>query len=155
MIESFYSPRLELFVYVEMEDSGSRKIKRVGFSKSLRGKESRSKIIADLKKHLSGKAVDFSRYSLSLSNLTSFERSVLKETRKIPYGKTLSYLELADRAGTKAVRGVGNALAKNPVPIIIPCHRVLRKNRELGGYSAGVEIKKKLLEIEGISTFKR
>lgn len=119
----------------------------MGFSKSMRGREAGSTLVKDLKEYLKGKKIDFSRYNVDLSMLTSFERAVLLEVRKIPHGETISYSELS---GTKAARAVGNALARNPAPVIIPCHRVLRKNRGLGGYSAGVDIKKKLLEIEGI-----
>ncbi len=144
MIESFYSSRLRHFFYVETEEGW---IKEAGFSRSSRGKETGSALIEDLKKYLNRKEISFSRYQVDLSGHTSFEKFVLLEARKIPYGKTISYSELA---GTKAARAVGNALARNPIPVIIPCHRVLRKNHELGGYSAGVGIKKKLLEIEGI-----
>lgn len=80
--------------------------------------------------------------------LTNFERKVLLETLRIPRGKTVTYEELARRAGHPgASRAVGNALNKNPLPIIIPCHRVVGK-KDIGGYALGIKMKKKLLEFE-------
>lgn len=68
---------------------------------------------------------------------------------KIPLGETLSYKELAKRIGhPRALRAVGKALKENPFPLIIPCHRVVKSSGELGGYSKGKELKKKLLELE-------
>jgi methylated-DNA-[protein]-cysteine S-methyltransferase len=81
---------------------------------------------------------------------TDFQKGVWKELRKIPYGKTISYKELAIKMGgeTKS-RAVGQANALNPAPIIVPCHRVINSDGKLGGYSCGLEIKEKLLELEG------
>ena len=82
---------------------------------------------------------------------TSFEKKVWKALLKIPYGKTKSYGEIAREIGLpNGARAVGNACGKNPVPIIIPCHRVIAGNGGLGGYTGGIEIKKKLFKIEGI-----
>ncbi|MGV8162294.1 MAG: methylated-DNA--[protein]-cysteine S-methyltransferase [Candidatus Nanoarchaeia archaeon] len=79
---------------------------------------------------------------------TAFQEKVWREMQKIPYGKTISYRELAEKIGSpRAYRAVANACGKNPLPIIIPCHRVVASNG-IGGYSAGIEIKLKLLEIE-------
>lgn len=78
---------------------------------------------------------------------TDFQQLVWKELQKIPYGKTKSYSEIAAAAGNKnAQRAVGSA--KNPIMIIIPCHRVVSKNNNLGGYAYGSEIKQKLLNVE-------
>lgn len=80
---------------------------------------------------------------------TDFQKLVWKELQKIPYGKTKSYSEIAAAAGNKnAQRAVGNACNKNPIMIIIPCHRAVSKNNNLGGYAYGSEIKQKLLNIE-------
>ena len=81
---------------------------------------------------------------------TEFQKGVWKELRKIPYGKTISYKELAIKMGgeTKS-RAVGQANALNPAPILVPCHRVINADGNLGGYSCGLEIKEKLLELEG------
>jgi len=81
---------------------------------------------------------------------TDFQLSVWHELQNIPYGEIISYQELAERIGDKQKsRAVGNANGRNPIPIIIPCHRVIRKSGELGGYGGGIKIKKKLLELEG------
>jgi methylated-DNA-[protein]-cysteine S-methyltransferase len=75
---------------------------------------------------------------------------VLRATARIPYGQTRSYTEMAKRAGSpRAVRATGSALGSNPLPIIVPCHRVLRSGGALGGYGGGVEVKQALLELEG------
>jgi methylated-DNA-[protein]-cysteine S-methyltransferase len=82
---------------------------------------------------------------------TSFQNSVWRVLLNIPYGSVKSYSEIAKEIGRpKAVRAVGNANAANPVPIIVPCHRVIAKNGTLGGYNGGLDIKKELLGIEGL-----
>ena len=81
---------------------------------------------------------------------TDFQLKVWRELKKIPYGKTISYKSLAERVGdVKAVRAVGHANSMNPVPVVIPCHRVINNDGSLGGFSCGLEIKEKLLEVEG------
>jgi len=82
---------------------------------------------------------------------TAFRLAVWEEAGKIPYGRTVTYGELAhrlgmDRAGSRAV---GNALGANPLPILIPCHRVLGRDGRLTGYAGGLELKSSLLRIEG------
>jgi len=79
-----------------------------------------------------------------------FYRKVLRATARIPYGQTRSYSEMANKAGSpRAVRATGTALGSNPLPIIVPCHRVLRSGGALGGYGGGLEVKQALLELEG------
>jgi methylated-DNA-[protein]-cysteine S-methyltransferase len=79
-----------------------------------------------------------------------FYRKVLRATARIPYGKTRSYGEVASRAGNaRAVRAAGTALGHNPVPIVVPCHRVVRTGGAIGNYGGGPEMKKALLELEG------
>ncbi len=79
-----------------------------------------------------------------------FARRVLGETSAIPYGGKLTYAEVAGRAGSpRGSRAAGNALGSNPIPIVIPCHRVLRTSGALGGYAGGLERKRWLLEHEG------
>ncbi len=81
---------------------------------------------------------------------TEFQMKVWKKLNEIPFGKTMSYKELAIVLNNeKLVRAVGRANAKNPLPIIIPCHRVINSSGKLGGYSGGLEVKIKLLELEG------
>jgi len=80
---------------------------------------------------------------------TPFEKRVWCETKVIPFGETISYGELAHRVGNpKAMRAVGHALGKNPLALIVPCHRVIRSDGALGGFGGGLDLKKKLLELE-------
>ena len=82
---------------------------------------------------------------------TPFRCAVWEELRSIPYGTTCSYGELAARIGNpRAVRAVGQANHRNPLPIFIPCHRVIGANGALTGYAGGLELKRSLLELEGI-----
>jgi methylated-DNA-[protein]-cysteine S-methyltransferase len=79
-----------------------------------------------------------------------FRREILNETARIPFGQTLSYAEIAKRAGSpRAHRAAGSALGANPIPIIVPCHRVLRSDGGLGGYGGGLDVKRQLLRLEG------
>jgi O-6-methylguanine DNA methyltransferase len=81
---------------------------------------------------------------------TEFYRRVWSELRKIPYGETISYRELASRVGSPgAVRAVATANARNPISIIVPCHRVIASTGKLTGYAGGLENKRRLLELEG------
>jgi len=87
---------------------------------------------------------------LDLGSATPFAQRVWAELRRIPFGTTVSYAELARRVGSpRAARAVGQAVGANPIPILIPCHRVIRSDGGLGGFSAGPEIKKWLLRHEG------
>lgn len=84
---------------------------------------------------------------------TEFQKKVWGELFKIPYGVVISYKELAKRVGSpKAVRAVGNANGKNPVSIIIPCHRVIASGGGLGGYGWGLDMKRQLLKLEKVGT---
>jgi methylated-DNA-[protein]-cysteine S-methyltransferase len=82
--------------------------------------------------------------------ITPFAKRVLRKTAAIPYGGHLSYAEVAAEAGSpRGARAAGNALGSNPIPIVIPCHRVLHSGGGLGGYGGGLERKRYLLELEG------
>ena len=86
---------------------------------------------------------------LDLSGATPFQRKVWEITRLIPYGETRSYAWVAEQVNKpRAARAVGQALARNPLPIIIPCHRVVTIDGRLGGFSGGVETKSRLLHLE-------
>jgi methylated-DNA-[protein]-cysteine S-methyltransferase len=79
-----------------------------------------------------------------------FRRRVLRAVNRIPYGQTRSYMQVAARAGNeRAVRAAGSACGSNPIPIVVPCHRVLRTGGALGGYGGGLPMKRALLELEG------
>lgn len=82
---------------------------------------------------------------------TIFQQQIWNEVQKIPYGTTQAYSDIANAIGnTKAVRAIGMANATNPIPIIIPCHRVIGKNGKLVGYAGGLEKKISLLQLEGV-----
>lgn len=102
----------------------------------------------ELEAYFSGNLQKFS-VPVQLSG-TAFQKKVWQALCRIPYGKTISYTELADAVAIpKAVRAVANACAANPVIVMIPCHRVINKNGALGGYSGGgIGVKKKLLDLE-------
>jgi methylated-DNA-[protein]-cysteine S-methyltransferase len=79
-----------------------------------------------------------------------FRRRALRAIAKIPYGQTRSYTEIAARAGNeRAVRAAGTACGRNPIPVVVPCHRVLRRGGALGGYGGGLPMKEALLRLEG------
>ena len=88
---------------------------------------------------------------IDLAGLTRFQQQVLRATVSIPYGRTRTYGELAESVGApRAARAVGTALSRNPVPLLIPCHRVVRSGGDVGQYGmGGVRIKKRLLRREG------
>ncbi|MHA1232420.1 MAG: MGMT family protein [Candidatus Helarchaeota archaeon] len=89
--------------------------------------------------------------SIDLSKFSDFEKKVYEITRRIPEGKVATYGQIARIIGSpRSARAVGNALNKNPYPIIIPCHRVVKANGEVGGFAKGTEEKIKLLEKENI-----
>jgi methylated-DNA-[protein]-cysteine S-methyltransferase len=103
-----------------------------------------------LRSYLAGSRAAFPD-KLDLSPATSFQRQVWEITRLIPYGETRSYSWVAEQLGEAgAVRAVGQALGRNSLPIIIPCHRVVAKDGRLGGYSGGVEMKRHLLNLEAL-----
>jgi methylated-DNA-[protein]-cysteine S-methyltransferase len=85
-----------------------------------------------------------------------FSRRVLQATARIPFGATATYKEMAAQAGSpRASRAAGNALGSNPIPIVVPCHRILHSGGGLGGYTGGLEKKRVLLGVEGYSTLKQ
>ena len=105
-------------------------------------------IFQQLEQYLSGQRKEF-KLPLDISG-SNFQKNVWKELQKIPYGKTVSYKKVAEKVGGPTyVRAVGKANSQNPVPIVIPCHRVINTNGKLGGYSLGLRLKEKLLELEG------
>lgn len=80
---------------------------------------------------------------------TDFEKTVWQSLRGIPYGETRTYKWLAEKVGNpRASRAVGRALSRNPIPVIIPCHRIIESDGSLGGYAGGIDIKRRLLDIE-------
>lgn len=116
----------------------------------VRDKDRHDKLKADIRRYLNGERVKF-KVELDISIGAEFQRMVWRELLNIPYGETRSYKQVAEKIGCpRASRAVGQANGRNPLPIIIPCHRVINSNGSLGGYSGGIEVKKRLLAIEGI-----
>jgi O-6-methylguanine DNA methyltransferase len=104
-----------------------------------------------LKSYFSGRKVNF-REKLDLEGGTVFQKRVWKAMLKIPSGQTRSYGQLARQVGGKnKARAVGAACGANPIPIVIPCHRVVREDGALGGYGGGLSAKKRLLKVEGVN----
>jgi len=103
----------------------------------------------ELEEYFAGRRREF-RLPLDWALIGPFGRRVLRKTAAIPYGGHLSYAEVAAEAGSpRGARAAGNALGANPIPIVIPCHRVLRSGGKLGGYGGGLDRKRWLLELEG------
>jgi methylated-DNA-[protein]-cysteine S-methyltransferase len=110
-------------------------------------------LVAKLKLYAAGEKVSFEETPLSLEHLTTFGKRVIAACRRIPWGETRSYGELAAECGSPgAARAVGSVMAKNRYPLIVPCHRVLASGGEIGGYSAaeGLVMKRRLLAAEGV-----
>ncbi|KRK65531.1 methylated-DNA-(protein)-cysteine S-methyltransferase [Companilactobacillus tucceti DSM 20183] len=103
--------------------------------------------VIELEEYLSGKRKEFD-FNLDVTG-TEFQMKVWQQLRKIPYGSLSNYSKIATQIGNpKAVRAVGTAIGRNPVSIIVPCHRVLSKNGSLGGYRGGLPMKRELLNLE-------
>jgi methylated-DNA-[protein]-cysteine S-methyltransferase len=101
---------------------------------------------------LGGSNITFPLDTVSIDLYSPFQQAVLRAEHEIPRGMVSTYGRIARYLGQpSAARAVGRALATNPFPIIIPCHRAIRSDRTLGGYQGGVAMKRKLLEMEGIS----
>ncbi|MBS4024234.1 MAG: methylated-DNA--[protein]-cysteine S-methyltransferase [Clostridia bacterium] len=114
------------------------------------GQEKR--LIDDLQRYFAGEATSFEHVKVDLSphGLTSFQLAVLNQVKGIPCGLLKSYRQVAEAAGSpRGARAVGQAIGRNPVPIVIPCHRVINAGGGLGGFTGGVDKKKILLRIEG------
>jgi methylated-DNA-[protein]-cysteine S-methyltransferase len=112
-------------------------------------------VIADIRRYLAGEAVDFSGVAVDLSGLDPFRQRLYAAMRSLPWGRTTTYGELARQLGAtewEGARAVGEAMGRNPVPLVIPCHRVLAAGGKLGGFSApgGAATKAKLLALEGV-----
>ena len=112
-------------------------------------------LIEDIRRYVAGEHVDFSAVVVDLAGVEPFRRSLYDVLRGIGFGSTTTYGALAQRLGLEgpeAARDVGTAMGKNPVPIVIPCHRVLAAGGKLGGFSApgGGATKRKLLALEGV-----
>ncbi len=155
----FYSPLLKkVFVastekgacmvdFLRSEKAFLKRLKERFSGEIVKSDRKNKAVLTQLKKYLKGKPRRFN-CRLDLRG-TSFEKKVWSELAKIPYGQTRSYKEIAEAVGhPKAFRAVGNANGKNPIPLIVPCHRVIESNGGLGGYGHGLKVKKQLLDFE-------
>ena len=109
------------------------------------------RLVARLQDYADGNADGFSDIAVDATHLTPFGQRVMTACREIPYGGTASYATLAEKAGSpKAARAVGQCMAANRIPLILPCHRVVGAGGRLGGFSApgGVRLKRQLLDLE-------
>lgn len=100
------------------------------------------------KRYFEGKKEDFTSLTLDFISGTPYQRRVWEEARKIPYGQTATYKSLAHRLKHKGYRSVGQAMSRNPLLIIIPCHRVIGSDGSLTGFGLGLEFKEYLLRLE-------
>lgn len=109
----------------------------------------------DFKDYAAGEKLDFKHLRLELGDETEFSREVLNQCRRVGYGQTITYGQLAEKAGSpRGARAVGTCMRKNRYPLVIPCHRIVASSG-IGGYSGprGCEFKQKLLELEGVTSF--
>jgi methylated-DNA-[protein]-cysteine S-methyltransferase len=104
-------------------------------------------IVDEIHAYLSGELREFT-CDVDLTFASAYAQRVLRELRKVPFGEVTTYGELASRIGSSA-RAVGGAVGRNPIPIIVPCHRVLASDGSLGGFSGGLDRKRALLAVEG------
>jgi methylated-DNA-[protein]-cysteine S-methyltransferase len=111
-------------------------------------------VISEVQRYLAGRKVDFSAIAVDLTDASPFHRKIYEAARSVGWGHTASYGDLARQVGSPtAARAVGQALGRNPIPIVIPCHRVLASGHRIGGFSAfgGTSAKERLLALEGVS----
>jgi methylated-DNA-[protein]-cysteine S-methyltransferase len=133
-------------------DAGVRRIQLSGSEPPDGDFERDDEIAAELDEYFAGRRRRFT-VPVDLGEVTASFRRTVYETlyREVPYGETVSYGELAVMAGRAgAARAVGSAMATNPVPVVIPCHRVLAAGGKIGGYGGGLDMKRTLLAIEGV-----
>ena len=156
---SFHSPLLKkVFVastekgvcmvdFLTSEKSFLKELRKLFPGEIVKDDRKNKAVLSQLKRYLKGRLL---RFGCPLDfRGTRFEKKVWSELRKIPYGQTRSYKEIARAIGhPKAFRAVGNANGKNPLSLIIPCHRVIESNGGLGGFGHGIKVKKQLLDFE-------
>ena len=130
----------------------SRIVRKAGLAKPSAPPPEIADVIEKIRRHLQGEIQDFRDVEVDLTGVEAFAREVYKAAREIPAGQTRTYGEIAKAIGQPgAAQEVGQAMSQNPIPIIVPCHRVSAANGKLGGFSApgGRATKLKLLALEG------
>lgn len=142
MIDGWPVPSLGLYILVERERSSIKRIFFSGAAPELPGR------LAEMIAHYLEQGGTCPQADLDLSRCTQFQNRIYELVRSIPRGSSMTYGEVAQKAGRPgAARAVGRAMAANPFAILVPCHRVVARNG-LGGYAYGREIKEKLLRLE-------
>lgn len=136
------------FGWMDDEIEFENRLAHRGFT-PMRNQSRIMEIAGELNEYFSGKRNHFA-VPLDFSGLTPFSRAVLNATSDVPFGETRTYHEIATQIGSPgASRAVGNALNKNPIPLIVPCHRILPTGKGIGKYAGGAEAKQRLLTLEG------
>jgi O-6-methylguanine DNA methyltransferase len=140
-------------IFLPDEDEGTHDLIRGSFPGVVRrSHRAMEQVMRSIQGVAAGRNVTFSEKKLDMLSCGQFQRRVLRQVMGIPKGKVSTYGRLAEKSrASKGARAVGNALAKNPYPLIIPCHRVIRSDGSLGGFGGGLKMKKELLLMEGIS----
>jgi len=139
----------------EPSDSELRRLVRVYGPGVVPDPKRSSALARELDQYFNGRRREFD-IEVDLSGLTSFQTKILSATAKIPFGAVSTYQAVARRAGNeRASRAAGGALNQNPIPIVVPCHRVVGSNGALVGYAGGLDVKRRLLAIEGADIARR
>ncbi|MFH0932809.1 MAG: methylated-DNA--[protein]-cysteine S-methyltransferase [Nitrospirota bacterium] len=128
-----------------------RILREIAFKKPneiIRKGEAPPVIKKELKEYFEDGREEFTQ-NIGITKGTEFDRQVWLALKEVPYGETRTYKWLAEKVGKPAAcRAVGQALSRNPIPILLPCHRIIASDGSIGGYSSGIDIKRRLLEIE-------
>jgi methylated-DNA-[protein]-cysteine S-methyltransferase len=150
--DTFDSPIGTLYVILDASDH----LSAISFEHPhIRAGQCPDELKRELTEYFEGTGRDFT-WPVSVESGTDFEQKVWLALRDIPYGETRSYKWLARQIGSpKGSRAVGQALGKNPIPIVLPCHRIVESQGKLGGYTPGVDIKRRLLAIEYYNSLAR
>ena len=133
--------------FLASEKTFLKRLKQLFPGEIVRNDRKNKEVLVQLKKYLEGRLQNF-HCKLDFKG-TPFQKEVWLELARIPYGQTRSYKEVAEAIGhSKAFRAVGNANGSNPIPLIIPCHRVIESKGGLGGFGHGLKVKRQLLDLE-------
>lgn len=141
-----YAEPLGLYVVAEVDGTVVRSLEMTGRKPAFPAR--RTAFVRALEAYFATGRDDFSGFTPDYSGMTPFRKKVMQELRKVPAGSTVAYGELAAIAGRPgAARAVGNVMATNPVPLLVPCHRVVATDG-LGGFTGGLDVKRSLLRLE-------
>ena len=150
-VEDRRGPRIAWIFLPAPGEKTRREIRRMFPGAAGKSCDAVEKLDKDVRACMEGKAVSFDATALDMSRVPPFHRKVLRALTKIPRGTVSTYGALAVRTGAPGgARAAGQGCAKNPFPIVFPCHRVIRSDRSLGGFGGGLKLKRALLEMEGV-----